>query len=151
MTHGPIQVDERREEPVAVVRGHAAEAELPAFLGGAFGEVMEQLDEQHIAVAGPPFARYWRADGGFAVEAGFPATAPVCAAGRVVSSVLPAGAVATTEHRGGYAGLGQTYSDIEEWLPAHGYASTGAPWESYLDGPEVPEPRTQVSFPCARA
>jgi hypothetical protein len=24
----------------------------------------------------------------------------------------------------------------------------GAPWESYLDGPEVAEPRTEVVVPC---
>jgi effector-binding domain-containing protein len=151
MTHGSIQVTERREEPAAVVRGHATEAELPAFLGGAFGEVMAQLGAQQVAAAGPPFARYWPTDGGFDVEAGFPSTGPVSAAGRVVSAVLPGGVVATTVHRGDYAGLGQTYSEIEEWLPAHGYTPIGTPWESYLDGPEVAEPRTQVSFPCAPA
>jgi effector-binding domain-containing protein len=151
MTHEAVQVIKPREQPAAVVRGHAPETELPAFLGAAFGEVMEQLGRQHIAAAGPPFARYWRAEAGFDVEAGFPATTSVSAAGRVIPSVLPAGTVATTVHRGGYAELGQTYTDIEEWLPAHGYASTGAPWESYLDGPEVPEPRTQVSVPCAPA
>ena len=151
MTHGVVQVAEHRAEPAAVVRGHAVEAELPAFLGSAFGEVIEQLARQHIDVAGPPFARYWPADGGFDVEAGFPATGSVSPAGRVVPSALPAGTVATTVHRGDYAGLGRTYSDVEEWLAAHGYAGTGAPWESYLDGPEVPEPRTQVTFPCADA
>jgi effector-binding domain-containing protein len=151
MTHGSIQVSERREEPAAVVRGHVAVADLPDFLGGAFGEVMAQLGTQQLAAAGPPFARYRPRDGGFDVEAGFPSTGPVSAAGRVVSGVLPGGAVATTVHRGDYGELGQTYSEIEKWLPAHGYTRTGTPWESYLDGPDVPEPRTQVSFPCAPA
>ena len=151
MTHGPIQVSERGEEFAAVVRGHATEVELPAFLGGAFGEVIEELRKQGVAVTGPPFGRYWPAGEGFEVEAGFPAAGSVAPAGRVVPSVLPAGAVATTVHEGGYAGLGQSYSEVEQWLPAHGYAATDAPWESYLDGPEVPEPRTRISFPCVAA
>jgi effector-binding domain-containing protein len=151
VTHESIEVTERGEEEAAVVRGHATTEELPAFLGGVFGEVMDQLGKQHVGVAGPPFARYRPTDDGFDVEAGFPAGGPVSAEGRVVPSVLPGGAVATTVHRGDYTGLGQTYSDVENWLPAHGYALTGAPWESYLDGPNVPEPRTQINFPCVRA
>lgn len=151
MTHGPIQVSERDEEFAAVVRGHATEGELPSFLGGAFGAVLEELGRQGIAVAGPPFARYRPVDDGFDVEAGFPAAGPVAAAGRVVPSALPGGPVATTVHQGGYAGLGQTYSEMEQWLPSHGYAVSGPPWESYLDGPDVAEPRTQLSFPCVAA
>jgi effector-binding domain-containing protein len=151
MTHGSIQVVEHGEEPAAVVCGHATTAELPAFLGGAFGEVMEQLGRQKIAVAGPPFARYLPVDGGFDVEAGFPTASAVSPSGRVVPSVLPGGTVATTQHRGDYGELGQSYSDIEKWVLDQGWVCTGAPWESYLDGPEVPEPRTQISFPCAPA
>jgi effector-binding domain-containing protein len=148
---GTIQMVERGEEPAAVVCGHATAAELPAFLGGAFGEVMEQLGEQQIAVAGPPFARYRPTDGGFDVEAGFPAAAAVSPSGRVVAAILPGGSVARAVHRGDYSGVGQTYAEIEEWLLDQGQVCTGAPWESYLDGPDVPEPRTQVSFPCAPA
>lgn len=29
--------------------------------------------------------------------------------------------------------------------------TAGAPWECYLDGPEVPEPRTGVFIPCVPA
>ena len=146
-----IEVTEHAEEPTAVVCGHAAGAELPGFLGAAFGEVMQQLTAQHVAPAGPPFARYRPTEDGFDVEAGFPASRPVAPAGRVEPSTLPAGAVATSMYQGAYSGVAEAYRAIAEWLPAHGYAVTGAPWESYLDGPEVAEPRTLVSFPCARA
>lgn len=151
MTHGSIQVVEHGEEPAAVVRGHATTAELPVFLGGAFGEVMQRLGEQRIAVAGPPFARYLPVDGGFDVEAGFPAAGAVSPAGRVVAAVLPGGSVATAVHQGDYEELGRSYADIEKWVLEQGWVCTGAPWESYLDGPDAPEPRTQISFPCARA
>ena len=29
-----------------------------------------------------------------------------------------------------------------------GYRPSGAPWESYLDEPDVSEPRTMVYLPC---
>ena len=151
MAHGSIQVVEHGEEPAAVVRGHATTAELPAFLGGAFGEVVQRLGEQRIAMAGPPFARYRPVDGGFDVEAGFPAAGTVSPAGRVVATVLPGGSVATAVHQGDYGRLGQTYSDLEKWVLDQGWVCTGSPWESYLDGPDAPEPRTQVSLPCAPA
>lgn len=151
MSHGAIHVTEHREEPAAVVCGHVPAAELARFLGEAFGEVWQQLSAQHVAPAGPPFARYRPTDDGFDVEAGFPAAAPVTPAGRVRTTTLPAGVVATSVHYGDYAQLGGTYRDITDWLPAHGYSVAGAPWESYLDGPEMAEPRTVVSFPCVPA
>ena len=101
-------------QPVAVVRGHRVmESEIPAFLGAAFAEVLGILADQGLAPAGPPFARYAMADGGFDVEAGFPATRPVKPAGRV-----------------------------------DGYVAAEPPWECYLDGPEVAEPRTAAYLPC---
>lgn len=145
-----IDVTHREEQPAAVVCAHAAVAELPAFLGAAYGEVLTALGAQHVAPAGPPFARYRPSGDGFDVEAGFPAARTVTASGRVQPATLPGGDVATSLHRGDYAGVGEVYRAITEWLPAHGYAVAGAPWESYLDGPEVPEPRTLVSVPCAR-
>jgi effector-binding domain-containing protein len=69
-------------------------------------------------------------------------------AGRVAVSELPGGLVASALHRGGYGGLGETYEVIGRWSPEHGYAVDGAPWESYLDCPETPEPRALVSFPA---
>lgn len=149
MSAAAVEITEHREEPTAVVCGHATTAELPGFLATAFGEVMQQLTAQHLAPAGPPFARYRITGDGFDVEAGFPAAAAVAPAGRVQPSTLPGGQVATSLYRGDYSDLGETYQAISDWLPAHGYAVAGAPWESYLDGPETARPRTLISFPCA--
>ena len=43
---------------------------------------------------------------------------------------------------------GGAFDVVAEWIGANGYVSAGEPWESYLDGPEVAEPRTLVRFPC---
>lgn len=146
-----VTLEQRAEQQAAVVRGHATVEELPAFLGAAFGEVGAALGAQHLAPAGPPFGRYRVVDGGFDVEAGFPASGPVGAAGRVAPTVLPGGPVATTVHVGSYDGVSAAYQAVQDWVGSAGYAVAGEPWECYLDGPDVPEPRTLVCFPCREA
>ena len=146
-----VTLEQRPEQPAAVVRGHVTVEELPAFLGGAFGEVAAALGAQQLAPAGHPFGRYRLVDGGFDVEAGFPSSAPVSAVGRVEPTVLPGGAVATTMHVGSYDGVAAAYQAVTDWVEASGYVVAGDPWECYLDGPEVAEPRTTVCFPCREA
>ena len=64
------------------------------------------------------------------------------------AAVLPGGDVASVIYRGPYSGVGTAYEAVQEWLRQNGYKVSGEPWESYLDGPEVAEPRTIVQFPC---
>lgn len=148
MTTEDVQISQQAPRTAATVHGHAAVTEIAAFLGAAYGDVVQVLAAQHRQPAGPPFARYRPVADGFEIEAGFPADGPVEPVGRVAVSELPGGLVASALYRGGYAGVGETYDAIGRWLPEHGYAVDGDPWESYLDGPEVPEPRTLVSFPA---
>ena len=42
----------------AVVCGHVTTAQLPEFLGSAFGEVITVLDKQGLIPTGAPFGRY---------------------------------------------------------------------------------------------
>ena len=140
---------ELRPQAVAVVRDRVPVDRIAAFLGRAFGEVMALLDGQGLAPVGPPFARYGARDGGvFDVEGGFPVSGRVRADGRVVADDLPGGPAAQVLHRGDYAGVAAAYDAASRWLSDHGYRSSGRPWESYLDEPDVPEPRTLVTMPC---
>lgn len=143
-----VQIVMLEPQPAAVVRARVAVDELPAFLGSAFGEVIRTLTEQGLTPAGPPFGRYTPVEGGFDVEAGFPATGPVAEAGRIVASELPGGNAAQTMYRGDYSGVGAAYAAVSAWVQEHGYVATGPPWECYLDGPGVVEPRTLVYLPC---
>ena len=147
MTTGEIELTQREAQPAAVVRGHVAPPGLPEFLQGAFGEVMRALAAQHLAPAGPPFGRYRLTPDGFDVEAGFPTDREVAASGRVGPAGLPGGTVVTALHRGSYEGVGTTYEAVTAWVAGHGYQPVDDPWECYLDGPEVAEPRTLVCFP----
>ena len=145
-----VTLEQRVEQPAAVVRGRVAVEGLPAFLGGAFGEVGAALAAQNLAPAGPPFGRYRVVEDGFDVEAGFPASGTVAGTGRVEPSALPGGPVATTTHVGSYDGVAAAYEAVTEWVESAGYTVDGEPWECYLDGPEVAEPRTLVCFPCTQ-
>ena len=145
-----VEAVELQRQQTAVVCGHVTVDEIPAFLGGAFGEIIQTLAAQGLAATGPPFSRYMPAVEGFDVEAGFPASGTVRPQGRVVAGELPGGSVARVLHKGDYAGLAGAYDAATRWASAHGCAPTGPPWESYLDGPEVAEPRTVVCLPCRR-
>jgi effector-binding domain-containing protein len=81
------------------------------------------------------------------VEAGFPSTGPVTAAGRVEPGELPGGPAAEVLHRGDYGGVGAAYEAAATWVAEKQYTPNGDPWEAYLDEPGVAEPRTLVHLP----
>lgn len=137
----------------AVVRGHVASAEeLPPFLGSGFGEVINVLDKQGRHPTGAPFGCYVpTGDGGFDLEIGFPCSAVVEPEGRVEPARLPGGRVARTLYVGPYDGVAAAYEAVMSWIIDEGCVATGVPWECYLDGPEVTNPRTEIFVPCDEA
>ena len=137
----------------AVVRGHVKVEEIQEFLGPAFGEVINVIDKQGLHPTGAPFGKYRPVEGGgeFDVEVGFPCSDVVEPAGRVEPAELPGGRVARTLHVGAYGDVGAAYEATFSWLTDEGCVTAGEPWECYLDGPEVPEPRTEVFVPCETA
>jgi effector-binding domain-containing protein len=136
----------------AVVRAQVTVEDMAEFLGSAFGEVIRTLDKQQLHPTGAPFGRYRvLEEGGFEAEVGFPCNDVVKPEGRVEAAELPGGRVARTVHVGSYDDVGAAYEAAISWLVEEGYVTVGAPWESYLDGPEVPEPRTEVFVPCEPA
>jgi effector-binding domain-containing protein len=144
-----VELVDLQEQHAAVVRGRVPLDEIAGFLGQAFGEVARVAESQGLKVSGPPFARY-RAGGAepWDVEAGFPVHGTFTTEGKVEPVTLPGGRTARTLHVGDYAALGAAYEAVQTWLVENGYAAEGDPWESYLDGPDVPQPRTEVFFPC---
>ena len=72
------------------------------------------------------------------VEIGVLTADPVPTTGRVVRSVLPAGPVASTRHRGPYAGLGATHEAVRRWCTGRGRRLAGPRWEIY--GPHRDDP-----------
>ena len=67
------------------------------------------------------------------VEVGVEVTGPFQPSGRVIPSVLPAGEVASTVHRGPYDALEEAHVAIKAWCLSHRHALTGVRWEVYGD------------------
>ncbi len=139
------------EQHAAVVRGQVSHDGIGEFLGTAFGEAIAALQTQGIEVSGAPFARYRMTAEGWDIEAGFPTAAPVTTDGTVHPSSLPGGHAARVIHTGAYSEVAGAYEAGERWIAENGFRPSGVPWESYLDEPSVPEPRTAVFLPCVEA
>jgi effector-binding domain-containing protein len=143
-----ITLVELTEQHTAVVRDRVPHDGIADFLGRAFGSVMGAVAAGGRQVVGTPFARYTAMDeSGWDIEAGFPVDGPVEGPG-VESGRLPGGPAVQVIHRGSYDSVATTWHRAEAWMAEHGHTATEAPWESYLDGPEVPEPRTLIVMPC---
>lgn len=146
-----VEIVDRPEQTAAVLRGHAAGADIGPFLTEAFGSVAALVGQQRLTYTGPPFARYTPTeDGSFDIEAGFPVAGPATSRGRVEIITLPGGPTARTLHVGPYETVGAAYEATAGWLQEHGYVAVGTPWEAYLDGPGTPNPRTEVCVPVRR-
>jgi hypothetical protein len=143
-----VEVAERQPERTAVVVGRVPHDGVGPFIGEALGEVLAVVGEP--AVAGMPFCRIDIDGDGFLLEVGFPVRDPIERTGRVVPSRLPGGETATVMHVGSYDSVPGAYFAIEQWMSEQGCFAAGRPWESYLDGPEVPQPRTLVCWPFRR-
>lgn len=81
------------------------------------------------------------------VEVGVLLDRPCPPTGRVAPSTLPGGQVATTVHRGAYAGLGEAHRAVAAWCRAHDLHLAGPRWEIY--GPHSDDPAavwTEVSY-----
>ena len=146
-----MQFVDLQAQHTAVVRGHVAQVDIAEFLGSAFAEIINVLDDQELHPTGAPFGRYRPTDDGFDIEVGFPCSDVVKPAKRVEASELPAGRMGMTLHVGPYDEVGEAYDALVAWLVDEGCVAVGQPWESYLDGPEVAEPRTEVFVPCESA
>ena len=146
-----IHTVEIESQHAAVVSGTCSMDEVGPFLGRAFDQVLGTLAREAVAVDGKPFARYDMVDGGLRVEAGFPCPPNLDLDGDVHTITLPGGTAAVTTHVGAYSDVAAAYAALEQWFATSGHRPTGAPWETYLDGPEVPQPRTTVTWPCTLA
>lgn len=145
-----VELVERPEQPALVVAGHVERNAVGPFLDEGFGEVAQAAAAGGVELAGPPFARYTpHDDGSFDIECGFPIHGEAQATGRVVPTTLHGGPVAQTTHTGDYDAVEAAYAAVGRFLAENGREVTGAPWETYLDEPSVPAPRTEVCFPCS--
>jgi effector-binding domain-containing protein len=73
------------------------------------------------------------------VEVGVEVPSLFVPTGRVEPSILPAGVVARTVHRGPYGELGAAHFAVREWCLVNGRDITGMRWEVYGDWQQNPD------------
>lgn len=145
MTTGLIELSDHAPQTVAVVHGHVKNSEYDDFLAAALSQVREALADQHLAPAGPPFARYRATGVGLDVEAGIPVDDRFRGSGRVTAELLPGGPMVTAPHEGDHGTVGFTYETLREWLAGNNHQPIGDPWETY---PDDGSGRTLVTVRC---
>src|SRR5262245_45163900 len=124
--------------PTAVVAATTTWAEFPGLWGKLLDEVWAAVRAAGVA-AGCSTVMLYRDDVPH-VEVGVTLRAPCpqVSGGRVVASSLPAGRVATTIHRGPYAGLAAAHQAVVDHCSAGGHQLAGPRWEVYGDHRDDP-------------
>ncbi len=145
-----------KAQPTAVMTATLPVTAIGSWLASVYGTLASVITAHGAYPAGPPFARYHRLDGDkFAVEAGFPVSAPIDADGDVRPSQLPGGPAAVVTYTGPYEQMASAYEALASWVASHGSEPAGDPWEVYLTDPgSEPDPaawRTEIIQPYRAA
>lgn len=145
---------ELSQQPVLAMERRIQRTEIAKTLGEIYGRTHFFAQQNGIALAGPPFARYleW-GPGMITLQAGMPVAAAVPGDDEIKGDILPGGPAAFTVHSGHYDKLPDAYAAIQQWMDAQELQPGGAPWESYVTDPgDYPDPkdwRTEVYWPLA--
>ncbi len=146
-----MEIKEMPERKTIVVKTTTSVRELPAVLGGIYGELMGYLQKSELSMTGPPFVLYRNADmEALQIEAGFPVDRAVTGEGRIEGGAIPGGRVLSAIHTGSYATLEKTYTPVMTHIEKNGLKVTPWMYELYLNSPdEVPEEQlqTEICFP----
>ena len=145
MAFYPVSLTTSAAQPTAVVAAATTWAQFPRLWPTLLDEVYEFVRSGGAIQDGHNIMLY--RDDVPNVEVGVQVTGTFEPSGRVVPSVLPAGAVATAVHRGPYEALEEAHVAIKAWCLSHRHALTGVRWEVYGDWTADPaELETTVSY-----
>jgi effector-binding domain-containing protein len=147
-----IAIRDLAQQQVISIRERHARAELPTFLGRAFGRLFGDLGLLGVRPAGPPVVIYHQFGlDDVDAEVCVPVGQAVHASGMIQTRVLPAVTVAGTVHVGRYEELGAAYAALQEWITDHEIEAAGPIQERYLSGPgnevQPARYRTEVEIP----
>jgi effector-binding domain-containing protein len=101
-----------------------------------------QLDGQNVFI----YRDADNAPGHVDAEFGVGVTAPFAPVGVVRAVELPVGEVATTTHRGSYAGLGAAHDAVLAWCHARSLTPAGPRWEVYGHWSDTEPPTTDIYY-----
>jgi effector-binding domain-containing protein len=142
MTTAVVRFTSVEARPTAVVAQTTTWKDFPGLWGVLLGQVYEFVRPRPELATGDG-DELWQnvmlyKDQRPDVEVGVLVSGSFESRGPVVSSVLPAGEVATATHRGDYATLATTHQAVREYAAAHGRGLAGPCWEIY--GHAAPDP-----------
>lgn len=111
------------------------------FFAMAYPALFAYAAESGQAPAGAPYAKYynWEESKKIWVEAGIPVAAPIPSKDNMIFVELPATKAVMASHFGPYDSVGPTWDAIMNYASENGLESNGAPWESYVNDPEMVE------------
>ena len=147
-----VKLTTAKARPTAVVAQATTWGEFPRLWGRLLDEVYAVLRDGEAPDATRQARPRWQnvmlyKDDVPNVEVGVLASGPFATNGRVVPSVLPAGEVAMTVHRGPYSELDRAHRAVRDWCAARGRQLAGARWEIYGHWREDPrELETEVCY-----
>jgi len=149
-----LEIHESPAQPAAVIHLTIPRTEMQAAFPEAIHEILETLETQGMAPAGPPYARHFRFEPEtFDFEVGFPTDGSVKPGGRVEAGELPAARVVRTIHQGAYEGLPAAWETFQTRIEAQELPVEKEFRERYVVGPEAgPDPknwRTELSWVLA--
>jgi effector-binding domain-containing protein len=151
-----VATHELAQRPVISIRDRHPQAELPGFIGDAFGALFGRLGLLGVKPAGHPFVIYHAFDPEeIDAEVCLPVAPDITGSGRTQTRTLPSMTVARTLHVGPYEDLGDAYAVLTEWVRHNKFETAGPVQERYLNGPgdHVPpaEYRTEIEIPIVPA
>jgi effector-binding domain-containing protein len=147
-TSYPVTLQRTAPRTIAAVRVRLIPSRIPLEFKRYLDQVYAarahgmQLDGQNIFV----YRDAMDEPGHLDVEFGVGITAPVVPVGDVCPVELPFGEVATTTHRGPYAGLGAAHEAVLAWCRAHSRTPAGPRWEVYGHWTDGEPPRTEIYY-----
>lgn len=139
MTSYEVHGWNRVRQHTVVAQAMLSVPDIGSWLAATYATIARQLAARESEPAGPPSARYHRLDGRFAVEAGYPVSAPVRPEGAVKPSSLPSGPAAETVYIGPSESddMKPAYDALASWAQLQGAEPDGDPWEVYLSDPKA--------------
>lgn len=141
------EIKDQPAQPTLSVRTHAAVQDLPVVIGKVYGSIAQYLGELGEEPAGMPFVAYFNMDmQNLDLEIGFPVKKKLGGKGEIQASEVPAGKYATTLYVGPYDKCQGAYDALNAYIKEKGFEATGAAYEYYHDGPEVPPEKTRTTI-----
>ncbi len=146
----------KKVDPLAVV---SVRDIIPGYpqQGNLWNELGGFLASGRVRPNGPCFTIYHADEPEIDAEVCEPVEAPVQAAGRVKSYLLPAvETAASTIHHGPFLTIGDAYKALIKWIETNGYTITGPGREIYLNPNQNGSQNdsntvTEIQFPVAKA